>query len=378
MVVGKTKAVDTRLSVDGPLYRYAALRRFIQLKHGLSQRRATELTSEREFNLNPDAEVDGDYAMRHRLLFCQAMDVSPDKTVWFEPDPEGPVLMIDRSSCGAGGRDWATRKTGVSGLFTSETDVFISTLYNDDAVVLLFDSRWYVAGLVSIDAKNRNLERLIEAVELVLAQGGHRDDLYAVISPSLGPCCYSFPDPSLPGSKNRTNLWDVVRSTLASTGLVTSRILNPRACTGCRPFDFYSRHSGGEGAGAGAITVGISDHGDFGRVLAQRRAGFMQRETGQDDEDDSLERISLSIEEQRLNKEMKCPYGHNKVYIRTLLDGRTKLDKPEIALRCPIYEHVGLAAGGYNILDKPYIERYCCGDYEQCAAYRKFMDTKRR
>lgn len=376
MVVNST--VDTKLVLDKSVFRFQRLKRFGQLVHGISRRRAPDLTEARELNLRADASEGGEHAAGHRGLLCDAMGMDLAQTVWFDPVEAGPVVKVTREHCGSGGRDWETRVRGARGLITDETEVFLCTLFNDNVVALLFDPRWYAVGLVSVDPEEKNLESLEEAVALMeSAYGTQRDELTAFLGPSLGPCCYVFPDPALPHAHSRTNLWDVVRGTLHSVGLDRKRILNPRLCTGCKPFDFYSRHTDGAGAAAGAMVVGISDRGDFSESLARRRANLAQR--GPRREDAALKEISLSIEENRLNKEMKCPHGRNKVYIRSLLDGTTdQTGEPEIALRCPIMAHVGLLAEGYNILDKDYIEAYCCGDYEECEAYQKFLIEQRR
>ena len=96
-------------------------------------------------------------------------------------------------------------------------------------------------------------------------------------------------------------------------------------------------------------------------------------------DDKSEEREGLLAEEKRLNKAMRCPHGDNKVYVRCLLTGQAdQAGKPEIALRCAVMEHVGQAMGGYNVVDKEYIQDYCCGDYESCTAYQDLLRRRRK
>jgi len=379
MAVNNSKAAP--ITLQQSTFRFPALRRFRNFVHGISRRRAPDITSLRELNFRPEARLDGGEAARHRILFCNALEVELDKTVWFAPSPTGPVLVVTRADAGKGARDWATRITNASGLVTKETDVFLATLLNDNVVVLLFDPRWYVTGVVSIDPKERNLDSITQAVDLMVREGGaERKEIEAFLSPSLGPCCYEFKDPSLPGAHNRTNLWDIVRGALTNVGILRNRVLNPRLCSSCKPFDFYSVFEGGEGSGANAIVAGTRDTGNFGEVLARRRASAAVYRRTDEKHEASLKEISLSLEERRLNNQMKCPYGRNQVYIRSVLTGDTDemVDEPVISLRCAIIEHVGLAEGGYNIVDKEYIEYYCCGRYQECEAYKLFTAEKDR
>jgi hypothetical protein len=78
---------------------------------------------------------------------------------------------------------------------------------------------------------------------------------------------------------------------------------------------------------------------------------------------------SLARLQNDLNREMKCPAGRNQVYIRSLvtMQGTTK---PRMALKCSYRRDAGESPDVF--LDD--IRRLCCGDPQQCAAYRAFRD----
>ena len=115
------------------------------------------------------------------------------------------------------------------------------------------------------------------------------------------------------------------------------------------------------------------------RTLAARRARAAASAKDETAVDTNQVDSSLTEQEHRLNKMMKCPYGRNKVYIRSLLTaGAQDTSEPEIALRCAVMAYVGQAAGGFNVVTQDYIERYCCGDYKRCKAYQEFRKRKRR
>jgi hypothetical protein len=78
---------------------------------------------------------------------------------------------------------------------------------------------------------------------------------------------------------------------------------------------------------------------------------------------------NLSRLQNDLNREMKCPAGRNQVYIRSLvtMQGTTQ---PRMALKCSFRRDVGEPADVF--LDE--MRRLCCGDPQQCAAYRAFQN----
>ncbi|MCA9242910.1 MAG: hypothetical protein KDA32_03055 [Phycisphaerales bacterium] len=78
---------------------------------------------------------------------------------------------------------------------------------------------------------------------------------------------------------------------------------------------------------------------------------------------------NLSVLERRLNQEMVCPAGKNQVYLRSLMTGRSTT-KPRIVLKCHLRKDI----------DQPQdvffeeIRSLCCGDPNNCEAYRAFQE----
>ncbi len=76
---------------------------------------------------------------------------------------------------------------------------------------------------------------------------------------------------------------------------------------------------------------------------------------------------NLSELERQLNGEMKCTAGKNQVYIRALVTGRSTA-RPRIALRCPFRKDIGKSPHVFY----EHIRDVCCGDPDQCEAWRRF------
>ena len=158
-------------------------------------------------------------------------------------------------------------------------------------------------------------------------------------------------------------------------GLHRSHIFNPRVCTACTDTEFFSRKVDGPDGGAGAMAFGIRDNGSLRAQLDTRRAAVRMRRHRAS----AAQEVSLTEEEKRLNRLIRCPHGQNKVYIRSVIDGQSDgTSKPQLALRCAVMEYVGQATGGYNIVMKDYIEKVCCADYVHCRAYQEFLRRKAR
>ncbi len=109
------------------------------------------------------------------------------------------------------------------------------------------------------------------AVEALAALGAAPASLAVAIGPSIGPCCYqvdravidplrgAFPDhweqwvtPTEPG-KWMLDLWVANEAQLTAAGCRPERISNPRLCTACRRYLFFSYRR--EGSGGRLVTV---------------------------------------------------------------------------------------------------------------------------
>jgi hypothetical protein len=273
-----------------------------------------------------------------------------------------------------------------SGIVTDSLGVFLCTLFSDDAVILLHDPRFYAVGLVVIKATEPAMEGVEAAVKLMAERFGSQPaEMAGLVSPSLGPCCHKFSDPAggLPGASN--DLWTFSRSALLRAGVRNDHIVNPRMCTACLDTKFFSRKSQGAWVAAGAVAAGVRDDGTLEQIRAKRRTvqGAPARPDPAARNGGSAARAgippSLLEEERRLNRLVRCPYGRNKVYVRSAFDGQSaETTEPVIALRCPILVETRQIKAGYNIVLKKYIEEVCCADYERCRAYREYAKRQGR
>jgi hypothetical protein len=318
----------------------------------------------------------GDAGRAQRAEFARQVGIDFARTIWLDPEDSGEVVFCSETDRGHGAKDWESRVRGASGIVSDALDLFLCTLYNDNMVVLLFDQIGYSIGLVNVKADQISSEAIGQAVELLSERtGADPAKMQGLIGPSVGPCCRTFPNPESAGTHSLSNLWDLARGALLEAGLHRSQVFNPRVCTACADTEFFTRRVDGPGAGTGAMVFGVRDSSSLRTSLQVRRAAQKARQH----KAQAPQEASLTEEQIRLNRLIRCPYGQKKVYIRSVLDGQSAgKSKPHLALRCAVMEHVGQAMGGYNIVQKDYIEKVCCADYAQCRAYQEFHRRKAR
>ena len=353
-----------------PLYRVSLFKSIPSVLHVLTRR---SFPGAGAAGLKPGAFAGAD-GRAMRAEFARQLGIELAETVWLDPEDSGGVIFCSEDDRGQGAEDWESRVLGASGIITDSLNLFLCTLYNDNMVVLLFDPVGYGIGIVNVTTSQTKARAIGEAVEqLAERTGAEPAKMQALIGPSMGPCCRTFPDSV--GSHSLSNPWDLARGTLLEAGLHRSQIFNPRVCTSCADTDFFTRQIDGPGGGTGAMAFGVRDSSSLRATLDTRRAAQRMRRQRAS----APQEVSLTDEQMRLNRLIRCPYGQKKVYIRSVIDGQSgDTSKPHLALRCAVMEHVGQAMGGYNIMQKDYIEKVCCADYVQCRAYQEFLRRQAR
>ena len=356
-----------------PFYRVTVFNNVPNVLHAMTRRSFPGAKA--AANLKPGSFA-GAEGRPQRAEFARQLGIPLANTIWLDPDESGEIVFRSDKDRGQGADNWDTRVRGASGIITDALNLFLCTLYSDNVVVLIFDPICYGIGLVNLPTSQTSGEAVVKTVQMLSERtGADPAKMQGLIGPSMGPCCKRFPNPSAAGTHSLTNLWDLAHGALMEAGLHRSHAFNPRVCTACTDTEFFSREVDGAAGGTGAMVFGIRDNGSLQAQLATRRAAQMARRQ----QAAAPQEASLTEEAQRLNRLIRCPYGQKKVYIRSVLDGSSGgASKPHIALRCAVMEHVGQAVGGYNIMQKDYIEKVCCSDYVKCKAYQEFLRRQAR
>lgn len=148
---------------------------------------------------------------------------------------------------------------GVDALVTDLPEVGIMVQHADCQAVLLFDPLKRVIGAVHSGWRGSVQNILGKTVELIVSRYRSRaDDLLAVISPSLGPCCSEFVNHRLElplhfrsyrAGENHFDFWRISQEQLIAAGLKPASISVAGVCTSCSRDYFSYRRACREGDG---------------------------------------------------------------------------------------------------------------------------------
>ncbi len=139
--------------------------------------------------------------------------------------------------------------TGYDILITDQPGVGVLIKQADCQAIILFDSRRRVLALVHAGWRGLVAGVVEEALSLLPKEFDSRpEDLWAAISPSLGPCCAEFRDYqkifppefwSFQVKKDYFDLPAITREKLLRGGLSKEKIFISGICTKCQP-EFFS------------------------------------------------------------------------------------------------------------------------------------------
>ncbi|MBM9530283.1 peptidoglycan editing factor PgeF [Desulfoprunum benzoelyticum] len=148
---------------------------------------------------------------------------------------------------------------GVDALVTDLAEVGLMVQHADCQAVLLFDPQRRVIGAVHSGWRGSVLDILGKTVGLIVSRYRSRaEDLLAVVSPSLGPCCSEFVNHrrELPPhfqrfrtGDNHFDFWRISREQLVAAGLKPGSITVAGICTSCSRDYFSYRRACREGNG---------------------------------------------------------------------------------------------------------------------------------
>lgn len=168
-------------------------------------------------------------------------------------DTKSPILRFNKQLHGA--CVWHVKNKPCfiqngDALITQEKDTPLMIRVADCASVILVDPA--KKAVANIHAGWRGLSKkvihtTIQTMETAFSS--QPSNIFAAISPMIGPCCSYFSNPKdeLPkflhkyiSEENTVDLWKAAEEHLRECGLNKDHIENPRICTYCNPEEFYS------------------------------------------------------------------------------------------------------------------------------------------
>lgn len=170
---------------------------------------------------------------------------------------------------------WLVKKTHVENinnikqdgdiLITDEPNIPLMIRIADCASIILFDPSKKIIANIHAGWRGMAKRAIHKTIKTMKNSFGCRNsNIFAAISPMLGPCCsfFSNPEEELPkalhkyiSEENHVNLWAVAEGHLRECGIKKDHIENPRICTYCHPENFYSYRREGDAGRFGTIVM---------------------------------------------------------------------------------------------------------------------------
>jgi YfiH family protein len=151
-------------------------------------------------------------------------------------------------------------------LVTTAARVPLSIFTADCLAIVLVDREAPALAIAHVGWRGTVRGAVQAAAAAVIAAGARPERTHAVISPSIGPCCYevdapvieafstAYPDgwrswvtPAAGPGHWMLDLWAANAALLEQAGVDPVRIENPRVCTACHVDTFFSYRKGHQG-----------------------------------------------------------------------------------------------------------------------------------
>jgi hypothetical protein len=246
-----------------PFYKFQLLNRFEELQH-LVFTRLGGVSSPPFASLNVSYDT-GDQADRVRENLRRVRVTAGCSSLIYARQSHGTNIAIlgdhphfDRE------KPYPLR--GKDGLITQMPDLLMMVKVADCQAILLYDPKRRVAGIFHAGWRGSVRNFPAKAVRLMQSQFHCNPcDIFAGVSPSLGPCCAEFRNwrQELPITfsqfqveENHFDFWAHTQRQLIDTGIKEENIEISGLCTKCHPEVFYS-YRGENRTGRFAVAIGI-------------------------------------------------------------------------------------------------------------------------
>lgn len=197
--------------------------------------------------------------LANRARLGELLGYDPQRAVCGAQVHGTQVAVVGEKEAGRGATAADDALPGIDGLVTTTPGLPLLAFFADCVPVFLYDPVRRAAALVHAGWRGTAGHIAEAAVKVMKEECGCRPvDLWAVIGPSIGPCCYrvgsetaaGFGQGPLPylepdgGGAWRLDLWEANRRQLLAAGLLDARIHVAGLCTACHHQTFFSYRAG--------------------------------------------------------------------------------------------------------------------------------------
>lgn len=217
-------------------------------------------------NLNVGLHVadDAEAVVSNRKIIAEAIGIPLTHWTFAEQVHGDRVAIVTAADAGKGTLLRDTAIEASDAFITKENGLCLAAMYADCVPIYFYDPVNGAIGLAHAGWKGTVMRIAEKTVQAMTASFGSQvDQLWTVIGPSIGACCYEVDEHvvsrirqldlddglffSTPGGKYLLNLQEVNRQLLQKAGILPSHIELSQMCTSCRT-DLLFSHRREQGA----------------------------------------------------------------------------------------------------------------------------------
>ncbi len=184
----------------------------------------------------------GNAGQANRAAVCAMAGMEPSSLVCGEQVHGTNVAAVSGRDAGRGFDAGLARLENTDGLTTNAQGVTLAVFVADCVPVYLYDPANKAVALIHAGREGSRARIAQSAVEMMKEHYDSRSrGLYALIGPSIGPCCYQVSEEMAarcagegwPVKNQRLDLWEMNRAQLIQAGIPGANIFDCRICTVC-------------------------------------------------------------------------------------------------------------------------------------------------
>jgi len=256
-----------RFAMDDIL-RYEKLKQFPELIHGTTLKNNIFPYM---FSFALHTGEDSSEISKNRNFLIDKLGIDKDFAIVLASQTHSSNIVVIERGQTLGWRDHSDAIQDCDALITNQKNILIGVLTADCVPILLFDSSKKVVASVHAGWKGSSSKILIKTVcKMQDVFGSDPKDIYAVIAPSIGVCCYevgldvanNFQEDTKKQLSNEKYMLDLKRENynqLIDAGLLDANIEISERCTSCDNDRFFSYRKEGGCSGRFLSFIGISD-----------------------------------------------------------------------------------------------------------------------
>ena len=247
-------------------YQFEHLSRFSGVRHLVSTRVGG--VGESDFNISL-RHGDPQAALANRKQICDYLQILPQNLILPEQVHANRVAIVTPKEHGMGAQSHQNTVQDVDALISASPGTPLMALAADCPLLAFWEPQRRIIAVAHAGWRGTVGEIAIAVVELMKATFGIKaTEIYAYISPCIGPCCYQVGEEviqKISRLKNgpqflvrRQDKWycdlqEANRNQLQRTGIKYVEVAN--LCTRCHNQHFYSYRAEGENAGRFGLII---------------------------------------------------------------------------------------------------------------------------